>query len=101
MAVDGFGDIDRLAIADRLAAVEALHHRQFAAVAGDQLAQPDQHVLALGRDAVLTNALVKGFARLVHGEIHVVRAAGGDLAQIALPVAGLIGDESCRTRPAR
>ena len=79
--VDGLGNVDRLAVADRFAAVEALHHRQFAPVAGDQLAQADQHVLAPGRMQPRPVPLLERLAGLLYGEVNVRGIACRDGAE--------------------
>ena len=48
-ALHGLGQVDGLAVEDGLAAVEALHHRELDEVRLDQVRQPQQRRLALGR----------------------------------------------------
>ena len=48
-AVDRLRDVHGFAIKDGLAAVQALHHCEFAGVAGEEFGETDEDVFALGR----------------------------------------------------
>ena len=78
-AMDRLGDVDQLAVADRFARIQRFHHRQLPPVAGDQFAQPDQHVLARRRVQPRPMALIKRLARLGHRQINISRRGRRDL----------------------
>ncbi|MDZ7748879.1 MAG: hypothetical protein U5K43_08520 [Halofilum sp. (in: g-proteobacteria)] len=80
-ALDGLGHVDRGAVADRLARVQALHHRELVAVALQQLAQAHHHALAVPGVHARPVAALERLARAAHRQIHIIGIAGGELAE--------------------
>ncbi|MNK95679.1 hypothetical protein D3C87_1159260 [compost metagenome] len=79
--MDRIGNVDRLALADRLAAVEAFHDRQFVPVALEQLGEFQQDFLALRRRTLTPASVFESFPRLGDRMVNIVCVTGGDIGQ--------------------
>ena len=75
-ALHGLGQVDGLAVEDGLAAVEALHHRQLDQVRLDQVGQPQQRGLAVGRVQLRPAAVLEGGAGAGDRGVDVLGPAG-------------------------
>ena len=70
-AVDRLGQINRFAVKNWFTGLHAFHHRQFAAVTCDQLAQSDQHILARIGVHFGPTALVKRLPRFGDRKVYI------------------------------
>ncbi|MNT12782.1 hypothetical protein D3C72_1477250 [compost metagenome] len=91
--MDRIGNIDRLALADRLAAVEAFHDRQFVPVALEQLGEFQQDFLALRRCELTPTAVFKGFPRLGDCVVDIACITRRDIGEFF--AGGRVGRDKC------
>ena len=82
------GDVDRHAVGDRLAGVEAVEQGDLAEVLFQQIGELEQDVLAFGGRALRPDAALEGVARGLHGAVH-IRASHEAMLASGWPVAGL------------
>ncbi len=80
-AVNRLTHVSQLALADRLATVEAFEDCEFMTMTIQQLAQLNHALLALARMHARPDAAVEGLAGFLHGEVDILSVTGGDFRE--------------------